>query len=133
MTEDDRPRVGPHGEQVSDEGLHYWTGTFWAPLEQPFPPLNTDAGIAPTRTFETKVVAIVAIVTVIVVTLIVFLLPWAALSTPVALVAAAIFLAMSKSMRTKSWALGLVIGSGVALIISPGAACFGALAGPTAG
>ncbi len=68
------------------------------------------------------------------VAVIVFAFPPAILGALLLAIAAAVFLVLAKdsTMTVKSWAFGLLIGAGVALLISPGAACFGLFMGPTA-
>lgn len=134
-TPDAGPRLGPHGELVSEDGHYYWTGRHWEPLAVPFPPLAS-AGRAPgARTYDTTIVSGVAIVAALVlsvgVSVLVFAFPPAIVLAPVLVVAAAVFLGLAKDKTHKSWAIGLLIGSGVALLISPGAACFGLVFGPS--
>lgn len=136
--EDGRPRVGPNGELVSEDGLHYWTGKRWVALEQPFAPLPGATSLRTESTYDRKVVTWVAVVTAVVLSIgvsaIVYVFPPAIAVALVLVIAAAIFLTLAKdrSKAVKSWAFGLLIGSGVALLISPGAACFGLFMGPSA-
>jgi hypothetical protein len=136
--EDARPRIGPHGELVSEDGLHYWTGKHWVALESPFAPIP-GATFGPVESkYDTKVVTWVAVVSAIVLSIgvsaVVFVFPPAIALAVVLAIAAAIFLVLARdhSKAVKSWAFGLLIGAGVALLISPGAACFGLFMGPSA-
>jgi hypothetical protein len=134
---DHRPRQGPNGELVSEDGHYYWTGSQWLPLDRPFPTLAEARPVQYTSTpdYDKWIVAGVAVVSSIVlgvvVSTVVYLYP-SAIVIPVLLVAAAgIFLWRAKKhgARVRSVAYGLLIGAGVALIISPGAACFGVFLG----
>jgi hypothetical protein len=135
--DDNRPRIGPRGEQVSEDGLHYWTGQRWIPLDRPFPPLPGALDPKPEPKYDAKLVTWVAVGSAIVLSLgvaaVVFTFPAAIIGAPLLVVAAAIFLAVARdsSKPVKSWAFGLLIGAGVAVLISPGAACFGVFFGPS--
>jgi hypothetical protein len=118
--------------------LHYWTGKHWVALERPFAPLPGATFRPAESTYDTKVVIWVAVVAAILLSMgvsaVVFVFPPAIVGALVLAIAAAVFLVLAKdrSKAVKSWAFGLLIGAGVALLISPGAACFGLFMGPSA-
>ncbi len=133
---DPRPRLGPNGERVSEDGHYYWTGRHWELLGEPFAPLAGAGHVSAERGYDTAVVAGVAIVGAVVLSVLVgalvFAVPATIVIAPVLVVGSAVFLGLAKTARQRSWAVGLLIGSGVALLISPGAACFGLFIGPSA-
>lgn len=139
MTDDapgDRPRIGPAGEPVSQDGTSYWDGRHWVPLAEPFRPLPSAsyAALGAKQEYDGWIVAEVAVGTVVILGVGAWFVPWVAIVPFVILIGVLMVGVTIRSGPTtrigRSIRQGLLIGSAITACLSPVAACFSVFMGP---